>query len=246
MASELENVEKIWDEHAEYWNQCIGDEGDKNRTESSDICLWKYIGNVDDKVILDAGCGNGYLTIKFALQTEAKRIIGVDLSSAMIKTSKENINRRIKQENDSKRIEIYHDSVTELKSIENNSIDLIISNYVLMDTPDLDLVLKAFQRVLKSSGRLIIVILHPCFDPVAEKDGSKRIYTWTKSYFDETPEKQEWDKFSLNMYHRPLSVYFEMFNKYNFTLMNFDEPKFYSPIHQYDFTCACLFHLKKN
>jgi 2-polyprenyl-3-methyl-5-hydroxy-6-metoxy-1,4-benzoquinol methylase len=93
MTSELETVESQWDEQAEKWNQWIGDDGDVNRRESSDIYLWKYIGNVENKVILDAGCGNGYLTIKFALETRAKRIIGVDLSSVMIKLAKENINR---------------------------------------------------------------------------------------------------------------------------------------------------------
>jgi tRNA1(Val) A37 N6-methylase TrmN6 len=142
MTSELEIVESQWDQDAEKWNQRIGDDGDANRRESSDIYLWKYIGNVENEVILDAGCGNGYLTVKFALETRAKRIIGVDLSSVMIKLAKENINRRVKQHDDQQRIEIHHDSVTELKSIENNSIDLIISNYVLMDTPDLDSVLK--------------------------------------------------------------------------------------------------------
>ena len=55
-----------------------------------------------------------------------KQIIGVDLSTAMIKIANENINRRIKQNEDRQRIELYHDTVTELKSIENSSIDLII------------------------------------------------------------------------------------------------------------------------
>ncbi|CAF4214295.1 unnamed protein product, partial [Rotaria magnacalcarata] len=66
-----------------------------------------------------------------------KRIIGVDLSSDMIRIARENIDRRLKLDDDHQRIRIYHDSVTELKSVESNSIDLIISNYVLMDTPDL-------------------------------------------------------------------------------------------------------------
>ena len=126
MVSELEELEKQWNEQAEDWNQWIGDDGDANRRESSDIYLWKYIGNVDDKIILDAGCGNGYLIIKFALETRAKHIIGVDLSSALIKIAKENINRRVKHDENQQRIELHHDSVTELKSIKDNSIDLII------------------------------------------------------------------------------------------------------------------------
>lgn len=71
------------------------------------------------------------------------------------------------------------------------------------------------------------------------------MFTWTKSYFDETPELQQWENFSLNMYHRPLTVYFQAFHKYGFTLLDFDEPAFFSRIHQYDFTCAALFHLQK-
>ena len=91
MTNEIDNVEKQWNEHAEYWNQLIGDDGDATRKESSDICLWKYVGDVDDKIILDAGCGNGYLSIKFVLETRMQQIIGVDLSTAMIKIANENI-----------------------------------------------------------------------------------------------------------------------------------------------------------
>ena len=142
MTNELEVIEKQWSEQAEDWNRWIGDEGDANRRESSDICLWKYIGNVDNQVILDAGCGNGYLTIKLALETRAKRIFAVDLSSKLIEITKENIARRVTEDTDRQRIEIHQDSVTELKTIADHSIDLIISNYVIMDTPDLDSVVK--------------------------------------------------------------------------------------------------------
>jgi ubiquinone/menaquinone biosynthesis C-methylase UbiE len=155
MLSELEKIEKQWNKQAEDWNRWIGDDGDANRRESSDIYLWKYTGNVDEKVILDAGCGNGYLTIKFALETRAKQIIGVDLSSALIKIAKENINRRIKHDEDQQRIELHHDSVTELKSIQDNSIDLIIANYVLMDTPDLDSVIKVIDFKRKQNHEFI-------------------------------------------------------------------------------------------
>jgi ubiquinone/menaquinone biosynthesis C-methylase UbiE len=158
MENELEYVEKHWNEHAEKWNRWIGDDGDLNRTESSDAYLWKYIDNVDDKVILDAGCGNGYLTIKLALETQAKRIIGVDLSSNSIKIAKENINRRIKRDEDVQKIELHHDSITELKSIEDNSIDLIISNYVIPDTPDLDSVIRVIVSFSNKRNQLLIQI----------------------------------------------------------------------------------------
>ena len=142
MTDELDQLEKQWSEQAEDWNRWIGDDGDTNRQESSDIYLWKYIGHVDDQVILDAGCGNGYLTIKFALETRIKQIIGVDLSAKMIDLAKQNVDRRVQQESVRQRLELRQDSITELKTIEDNSIDLIVSNYVLMDTPHLDSVIK--------------------------------------------------------------------------------------------------------
>jgi SAM-dependent methyltransferase len=142
MANEFERIEQQWNEQADEWNRWIGDDGDRNRRESSDIYLWKYIGDVDNNVILDAGCGNGYLTIKFALETSAKRIFAVDLSRRQIEIATDNVHRRVQKIIDRQRIELHHDSIHELQSIENNSIDLIVANYVLMDTPDLDSVIE--------------------------------------------------------------------------------------------------------
>ena len=93
---------------------------------------------------------------------------------------------------------------------------------------------------------MLIVILHPCFDAEISKNGVERIFTWSRSYFDETLDVQKWATFTLSYYHRSLSVYFQTFKKYHLTLLDFDEPKFYSKVHQYDFTCAVLFHLLKN
>lgn len=142
MSNELETVKQQWDDQAGEWNQWIGDEGDSNRRDSSDSYLWKYIGNVDDKVVLDAGCGNGYLTVKFALETNAKQVIGVDLSSSLVQLAKENLDRRVIDIEQHRKVQVYQDSITELKTIEDNSVDLIVSNYVLMDTPDLESVVK--------------------------------------------------------------------------------------------------------
>ena len=142
MAEDLGELEKQWSDQAEQWNQWNGDHSDSNRRESSDISLWKYIGSVDDQVILDAGCGNGYLTIKFALETRAKHIFAVDLSSTMVEIAQKNVQRRVESETDRQRIDVRQDSVTELKTIADHSIDLIVSNYVLMDTPHLDSVIQ--------------------------------------------------------------------------------------------------------
>jgi len=47
-------------------------------------------GNIEEKVILDLGCGSGRLTIGAAL-TGAKKVIGVDMDKRAIEITKENI-----------------------------------------------------------------------------------------------------------------------------------------------------------
>ncbi|CAF1647155.1 unnamed protein product, partial [Didymodactylos carnosus] len=123
---ELSEVEQRWNEHASKWNKWIGDDGDSNRQESSDPYLWKYVGDIKGLTVLDAGCGNGYLLVKL-IEKGVFRAIGVDLSSNMIEIATQNIDRLIKT--DKTKPELYHDSITELKSIKNNEIDVIISNY---------------------------------------------------------------------------------------------------------------------
>ena len=48
------------------------------------------------------------------------------------------IDRRLTRDEDRERVEVHQDSISELNTIENHSIDLIVCNYVLMNTPDLE------------------------------------------------------------------------------------------------------------
>ena len=55
------------------------------------------------------------------------------------------------------------DSCAELRTVNDESFDLVIANYVLMDTPDLQGTLHAFHRVLKTDGMAVLVFSHPVF-----------------------------------------------------------------------------------
>lgn len=84
---ELNIIAENWDQKAEGWDLSIGTDGDYNRTTSSDPVLFSYLGDVSDKVVLDAGCGTGYLGIKIANQG-AKQVNSVDLSPKMVDITK--------------------------------------------------------------------------------------------------------------------------------------------------------------
>jgi ubiquinone/menaquinone biosynthesis C-methylase UbiE len=50
-----------------------------------------------------------------------------------------------------------------LRIIADEHFDLVIANYVLVDTPDLRDTMAAFHRVLKPGGVAVLVFSHPCF-----------------------------------------------------------------------------------
>ena len=223
MKDEYERIKDSWNEKADDWHIQVGDEGDRNRRQNSDPFLWEFLGNnIENKQILDAGCGTGYLCRKL---TQKNAIVtGVDISDKMIEIAKNLANRS------SLPGTYLVDSISNLSELQTNYFDIIISNYVLQDTPEIEPVLQSFHRVLKASGRVIIVITHPCF-PQSDftklrEDGTVH-YKWEHSYLDNRRIVDEpWGHFKSKFifYHRSLSHYWKMFKKCGFIVMGFDEP----------------------
>ncbi|MFX0117259.1 MAG: class I SAM-dependent methyltransferase, partial [Candidatus Hodarchaeota archaeon] len=205
-AGERRSAKQLWDEKARDWHKQVGEEGDSNRRFNSDPVLWRFIGSVQDLDVLDAGCGTGYLARKLA--QKGAKVIAIDFSENMIKIAQERttipeiaIDYRV-------------DSCASLKTLLDESIDLIVSNYVLMDVSKLEKTIASFHRVLRSHGRAAIVITHPCFPQSDDTILTSRVvsdkgsvsYTWKASYFEETEFiDPPWSHFTtpFRTYHRP-------------------------------------------
>ncbi len=216
---------ELWNQKARDWHIQVGNQGDMNRQLNSDPYIWKYLGDVKGKKVLDAGCGTGYLSRMLSIK-EAQ-VIAIDYAETMIE-----IANSIDQTNS---VDYQIDSCSELKTIKNDSIDKIVSNYVLMDLPDLPGAAQSFYRVLVPGGTAVITITHPCF-PLSDytkirSDGSVQ-YKWYFSYFDEkTMEDPPWKHFTSRFiwYHRPLAKYFREFKRAGFIISDFDEPMVQDP-----------------
>lgn len=214
----LEEVRGFWNRVASDWQTQVGDDGDRNRLLNSDPVLWEFVGDVARRDILDAGCGTGYLSRK--LSQSGARVVGVDLSENMIRIAKER----------SPEVDFRVDSVTELRSLEDEAFDVVIANYVLMDVPFLQEAIDSFYRVLRSDGVAVVIFSHPCFPQGRRTDGPGDVvsYSWDQPYFE--PHKvveAPWGHFTDDFiwFHRPLSDYWKAFTASGFRVERFEEPR---------------------
>jgi len=108
--------------------------------------------------VLDLGCGTGrdvYIASK--LVSETGRSIGVDMTTEQIEIAKKyQDEHRERFGFKSSNVELLHGYIEDLKSlgIEDNSIDVVISNCVINLSPAKEQVFKEIYRVLKPGGEL--------------------------------------------------------------------------------------------
>ncbi len=223
MKSIDEEVRELWNSVAQDWQLQVGDDGDSNRLLNSDPILWRFVGDVHGLRVLDAGCGTGYLARKLA--NKGARVTGVDVSNKMIEIARD------QTEKIGQNIDFQVDSCSKLESLNDEIFELVVSNYVLMDVPDLEGTMQAFHRVLKQNGDVVLIFSHPCFPQgkatVTEQEGVVN-YTWSFPYFERRKcVEPPWGHFNSDFiwFHRPLSDYWKAFKASGFKVTDFEEPR---------------------
>jgi arsenite methyltransferase len=101
--------------------------------------------------VLDLGSGAGFDCFLAAKKVGSTgKVIGVDMTQDMIKVAQKNA-----KEYGFKNVEFRLGDIENLP-VENNSIDVIISNCVINLAPDKEQVFKESFRVLKKGGRMLV------------------------------------------------------------------------------------------
>ena len=122
-------------------------------------------------VVLDLGSGAGFDAFLAAERVgKTGRVIGVDMTGEMLKKARANAKKGGYSNVEFRRGEI------EKLPVEDNRIDVIISNCVINLSPDKEAVFKEAFRVLKPKGRLMVS------DLVLTKDLSKAIKESAEAY----------------------------------------------------------------
>jgi ubiquinone/menaquinone biosynthesis C-methylase UbiE len=212
---------KRWDEIADAWVNDVIPKG-KISEYLTKPALNELLGNVQDKTVLDAGCGNGRFT-NF-LSTAGARATGIDGSSKMVEYAR-------------KTFPDIPFEVADLNSklpFENNAYDAVICDAVLMSIADCSNFLLEANRVLKEDGALIVSVLHPAFNhPTTKLYRSflnKILFHKVKGLVDnyyqtKTVRRDDNATAGLNFYHRTIEQYVESFRKAGFLVERILEPR---------------------
>jgi ubiquinone/menaquinone biosynthesis C-methylase UbiE len=235
----VDPIVKQWEENSKAYAELIGGEGTPHHQHILNPCVERLLGEVSGKQLLDAGCGEGYLSRYYA--KKGALVTGIDISGKLIKMCKSQSTGDIK----------YHvGDVCNLDFISDDTFDRILCNLVLLNIPCFDKALKEFYRVLSPESILVFSVVHPAFNfygpgtwEMGERDPEtqrrKGLFFRVDQYFEEKEYQRVWrtrngEKFPqpISFFHRTLSTYTNEVVNAGLEIVLIEEPR---PITEDDF-----------
>ncbi|TFG34490.1 class I SAM-dependent methyltransferase [Candidatus Thorarchaeota archaeon] len=224
-----------WEDNADAFTDLIAGRGTPHHRNILNPCVEELIGDVEGKTLLDAGCGEGYLSRYYAKRGAV--VTAIDFSRRLIEIAMKFMTE------DGQIIEYMVADICHMKSIENEKFDVVLSNLVLLNIPCLKEAFNEFHRVLKVEGYLVFSIVHPAFNfygpsswEMGEKDSETGrrdgLFFKVDHYFEEREYERYWktrkgEDFpaTISFFHRTLETYLNTMVKSGFELVDFKEPR---------------------
>ena len=144
---EFQEVSTQYDKISEVYVQ--GHTGTYAGRTWAEVQIYKYTGPLDNKIVIDGGCGDGADTFSF-LNKGAKEVLAFDPSEAML-TCVKNHHEKIQ----------YKIGTFESIPFGNESADWVIGFFALHYVFELDIAYAEMVRVLKPGGKIAMVCTHP-------------------------------------------------------------------------------------
>jgi len=211
-----------WDNVAGWYDQYVSELSDHHR----DLIIPGALRMLEPKAgqgILDMGCGQGILCRELA--RIGARVIGIDSSKKLIDIAR--------SKSRGSNIEYHVADAANLSDFADGSFDAVCSILALQNMEPLEKIVNESSRLVKSGGKLLWVLSHPCFR-IPRQSGwgydekrklqYRRIDRYMsplkvpiKMHPGAAPNVITWT------FHRPLSEYFGRLNASGFAVLKLEE-----------------------
>lgn len=201
-----------WIESAGAWQKFV-EEGDSNRTHLLDEVMLRLCGSVDQKLILDVGCGEGRFGRMLA--GRGARVVGIDPVGALLASAKgKNLTRLVR-------------SRGERLPFPNGVFDQVVSYVTFVDIAGFEEAVSEVARVLRPGGRCVVSNVTPittCSSGWVRDSEGNKLHWPVHRYFEYAGGVQSWQGITVMQHHRTLERFLGAFLRSGFLLREYLEP----------------------
>ncbi|MFD0556961.1 2-polyprenyl-3-methyl-5-hydroxy-6-metoxy-1,4-benzoquinol methylase [Stackebrandtia endophytica] len=168
------------------------DEGDFAKRHLVNEHVFRLLGNVAGQRILDAGCGNGYLSRMLA--DRGATVVGVEPTDAMVSFARDH------EADEPRGVEYIQADLSRPSDL--GGFDAVVCSMVLMAVPDWKPAMRTCVAAAKPGGTFVFTLVHPAFEQLAagwREHGRYRVDRYLEEYELVGPAASD--------FHRPLSAY---------------------------------------
>lgn len=214
-----------WGKVAGWYNQLLEEGEDTYQEILIKPSLLRILSPKPGEEILDIGCGQGFFARELA--KAGAKVLGIDVAGELVKLAKEQAGKN----------ETYLVlSAEKMISLSAGRFNAAICVLALQNIKNLQVALSEISRVLKSGGRLVLVLNHPAFRiPGASSwsydEKTNTQYRNINKYLSEITQEvdmtqgisdEKKKRFTMT-FHHPLQVYFKAFAKAGLSVTRLEE-----------------------
>ena len=182
--------------------------------------LQKMLPDLNDKRVLDIGCGFGW-HCRYAAENGASYVLGIDLSEKMLAEARKTTESPIIE---------YQRMAMEDIHFPPDTFDIVLSSLALHYTSDYHQVCKQINECLSESGLFVFSVEHPIFTAYGTQDwyyseNKERLHWPVDRYFDEGKRYTNFLGEEVIKYHRTLTTYLNTLLETGFEITKIIEPK---------------------
>jgi 2-polyprenyl-3-methyl-5-hydroxy-6-metoxy-1,4-benzoquinol methylase len=185
-------------------------DGDFAKRHLVNPVLLRLLGDVRGRRVLDAGCGNGYLSRMLA-ERDAQ-VVGVEPTDVMVTFARE------KETELAQGVAYVQADLARLPDL-GGPFDAVVCSMVLMAIPDWRPAMRACVAALRPGGVFVFAVVHPAFEELFgtwREHGEYRSRRYLAEYEIAGPTGTD--------FHRPISAYLNELASLGCRLREFVEP----------------------